>query len=230
MVDRVDDVFDQLLQIIGAAIGECTFGERPDPFIGVELRCVGRKVLEMQTAMLSEKSLQWLSLVGGGVIQQDDHRAPQGAQQAAQKQADLLLPDIVEVELGVQAQTLLLGAYRDSRNDRDLVASSLPVIVNRSAALWRPGLGHMRNQQETRFVSENQVGTQPRSVFFMRGQSFCCQRTMACSSLSRARRSGICGLHCRLCINPPTWSRWYWIRDWRRINSAMRAVVHRLVR
>ncbi len=112
-------------------------------------------MLEMQAAMLSEKSLQRLSLVGGGVIQQDDHRAPQVAQQAAQKHADLLLPDIVEVELVVQAQTLLFGAYRDSRNDRDLVSSSLTVIVNRSAALWRPGLGHMRNQQETRFVSEN---------------------------------------------------------------------------
>ena len=75
----------------------------------------------MQTAMLSEKSLQRLSLVGGGVIQQDDHRAPQVAQQAAQKHADLLLPNIVEVELVVQAQTLLFGAYRDSRNDRNLV-------------------------------------------------------------------------------------------------------------
>jgi len=112
-------------------------------------------VLEMQAAMLSEQSLQRLSLVGGGVIQQDDHRAPQVAQQTAQKHADLLLPDIVEVELVVQAQTLLFGAYRDSRNDRDLVSSSLTVIVNRSAAWWRPGLGHMRNQQETRFVGKN---------------------------------------------------------------------------
>src|ERR1019366_9763756 len=155
MVDRVDDVFDQLLQIIGAAIGECTFGERPDPFIGAELRCIGRKVLEMQAAMLSEKSLQRLSLVGGGVIQQDDHRAPQVAQQAAQKHADLLLPDIVEVQLVVQAQTLSFGAYRDSRNDRDLVASSLTVIVNRSAALRGPGLGYLRNQQEARFIGKN---------------------------------------------------------------------------
>ena len=105
--------------------------------------------------MLSEKSLQGLSLVGGGVIQQDNHRAPQMAQQPAQKHADLLLPDVVEVELVVQAQTLSFGAYRDSGNDRDLVSPSLTVIVNRSATLWRPGLGHMRNQQEPRFVSKN---------------------------------------------------------------------------
>ena len=155
MVDRVDDVFDQLLQIIGAAIGECTFGERPDPFIGVELRCIGRKVLEMQAAMLSEKSLQRLSLVGGGVIQQDDHRAPQVAQQAAQKHADLLLPDIVEVELIVQTEALVARAYGDSGNDRDLVAPSLTMIVNRGTALRRPGLGHIRNQKEARFVSKD---------------------------------------------------------------------------
>jgi hypothetical protein len=53
----------------------------------------------MQAATLSEKSLQGFSQVGGRVVQQDEHRAPQMAQQAAQKHADLLLPDIVEVEL-----------------------------------------------------------------------------------------------------------------------------------
>ena len=37
-VDRADDVLDQLLHIIGATIGESTFRQGPNPFIGVEPR------------------------------------------------------------------------------------------------------------------------------------------------------------------------------------------------
>jgi len=42
-------------------------------------------VLDIQAAMLSWKSLQGLSLVGGRIIQQDDDRTPPMAQQPAQK-------------------------------------------------------------------------------------------------------------------------------------------------
>jgi hypothetical protein len=91
--------------------------------------------------------LQGLPLVGGRIIQKDDHRAPQMAQQPAEKRANLLLPDIVEVKVIVQAQSLSLRAYRDSGNGRDL--------VNRSTSLWGPSLGHMRNQKEARFVGKD---------------------------------------------------------------------------
>jgi hypothetical protein len=50
---------------------------------------------------------------------------------------------------------LAAGAYGDSRNDRDLVAPSLAMIVNWGTALRGPGLGHIRNQKETRFIGKN---------------------------------------------------------------------------
>ncbi len=56
-------MLDQLLHIIGATIGEYTFRQRPDPFIEVELRSIGRKVLDMQAAVLSQKLLEGRSLV-----------------------------------------------------------------------------------------------------------------------------------------------------------------------
>ena len=105
--------------------------------------------------MLSQKLLEGLSLVGGGIIQEDDHGAPQMAQQSAEKRANLLLPDVVEVKLIVQAQALSLGACGNSGNDRDLVAPTLAVIVNRSTSLRRPGLGHIRNKEEARFVGKD---------------------------------------------------------------------------
>jgi hypothetical protein len=76
-------------------------------------------------------------------------------QHLAQKQANLFLPDIVEVEVIVQTQALSSRAYRDSGNDRDLVAPSLVIIVNRSTALRGPGLGHIRNQKKARLVRKD---------------------------------------------------------------------------
>jgi len=112
-------------------------------------------VLDMRAAMSSQQSLEGCSLVGGRIVQQNDHRAPQMAQQLAQKPANLFLPDIVEVKLIVQTQALSSRTYRDSGNDRDLVAPSLVIIVNRSTALRGPGLGHIRNQKEARFIGED---------------------------------------------------------------------------
>jgi len=148
-------VLDQLLQIMGAAIGECTFRERPNSFIGVQLRSIGRKALDLQAGMFVQKLLQGQSLMGGRIVEQDDHRAAQMAQQLAEKHAYFLLPDVVEVKLIVQAQALSSGTHGDSRNDRDLIAASLAVIVNRSTALGGPGPGYVRDQEKARLVGED---------------------------------------------------------------------------
>jgi hypothetical protein len=115
-------------------------------------------VLDMQAAMLPQKLLEEYSLVGGRIVQNNDHLAPQVAQQLAEKHANFFLPDIVEAKLIVQTQALAAGAYGDSRNDRDLVSTSLTMIVNRSTALRGPRLGHIRNQEEARFVASIQSG------------------------------------------------------------------------
>ena len=112
-------------------------------------------MLDMQAAVLSQELLEGLSLVGGRIVQKNDDRAPQVAQQLAEKQANLFLPDIIEIKLIVQAQALSSGAYGDSGNDRDLVPPSLAMVVNRSTSLRRPGLGHIGNQKEARFVCED---------------------------------------------------------------------------
>ena len=47
--------------------------------------------------------------MGGRIIQQDDDPTAQMAQQLAEKQANFLLPDIVEVKLIVQTEVLSAG-------------------------------------------------------------------------------------------------------------------------
>ena len=112
-------------------------------------------MFDMQAVVLSQKLLERLSFVGGRIVQNNHHRAPQVAQQTAEKHAHFFLPDIVEVELIIQTEALASRTDRDSGNDRNLVAPSLPMIVNRSTALWGPSFGYIRNQEEARFVGKD---------------------------------------------------------------------------
>jgi len=41
-----------LLEVVGTAIGQFALGERSDPLIRVEFRCVRREVLDVQTRLL----------------------------------------------------------------------------------------------------------------------------------------------------------------------------------
>ena len=83
------------------------------------------------------------------------NRPAQMVQQLAEKPTNLLLPDIVEIKLIVQTQALSSRTYGDSGNDRDLVAASLAMIVNRSTTLERPRPDDVRDQKKARLVGEN---------------------------------------------------------------------------
>ena len=139
--------------------------------------------------MLAEQFIQRCSFMGWGIVQKHDHRAAQVAEQMAEEDTHLLLPDVVEPKLVIEAEVLSLGTDGDARDNRDSL-SPIPMAQDRGLAPRGPGLDHIGDQQEPGFIDEDEVGTQPRSVFFTRGQSFCFQRVIACSSRSRARRSG----------------------------------------
>jgi hypothetical protein len=80
--------------------------------------------------MSLQKLLQGPPLVGGRIIQRDDERTARMAQQLPKKQANFLLPDIVEVKLILRTQVLSAGTYGDS------------VVISLQAAplgfLWAP--------------------------------------------------------------------------------------------
>jgi len=54
------------------AVGEFSFGERPNTFIGIELRSVSRKVLDVQTPVPTEELPERCPVVRRGVVQQND--------------------------------------------------------------------------------------------------------------------------------------------------------------
>ena len=76
-VDRTDDVFHQVVNVQRAAVGEFSFGQGPNPFVGVELRSVGRKVLDVQARVSTQELPQRFTVVRRGIVQQGDDGTPQ---------------------------------------------------------------------------------------------------------------------------------------------------------
>ena len=146
-------------------------------------------MFDMQTRVPALELCQRLAMVSLRVVQDRDHWAAQVSQQIAQEHADFVVPNIVKVKLVIKTQALALRAHGDSRDDRDFV-TAVTMPMHGCLAAWGPGLDHIRDQQESRFVGKDDVGTQPRSVFFTRGQSFCFQRSISFSFRSMARFSG----------------------------------------
>lgn len=145
-VDGMDDSLHQFVHVERAAVGEFSFGEGPNAFIGIELWSVSGKVLDVQAGVSTEEVSQRRPAVGGGVVQQNHDGTPEVAQQFPEKEAHFFLPDIVKVQEIVKAQPLSLGADGDSGDDGDFVPASLAMALKRGAALGCPSLGHQGSQ------------------------------------------------------------------------------------
>ncbi len=129
------------------------------------------------------------SFVNGCVVPDDEDVPAKVAQQVAEEFADLVVSDVLRVAPEVQANAPTLGSNGDARDHGDAI---MPVAMMNEGRLSArsPGLSHRGNQEEARLVDEDDVGTQPRSVFFTRGQFVRFQRSMTSSFRSSARRSG----------------------------------------
>ena len=175
--------------VVWATVGETPFGVGPDGFVGVELRGIGRKEFEMQPGELMADFSNPFSLVNARVVPDDEDVPAKVAQQVPEEFADLVVSDVVRVTSEVQADAPTPGSNGDARNHGDAIMSVAMMNEGRLTAR-SPGLSHRGNQEEARLVDEDDVGTQPRSVFFTRGQFLRFQRSMTSSSRSIARRSG----------------------------------------
>ncbi len=130
-----------------------------------------------------------VSFVNARVVPDDEDVPAKVAQQVPEEFTDLVVSDVLRVALEVQADAPTPGSDGDARNDGDAI---VPVAMMKEGRLSArsPGLSHRGNQEETRLIDEDDVGTQPRSVFFTRGQFVRFQRSMTSSFRSSARRSG----------------------------------------
>ncbi len=68
-------------------------------------------MLDGEAGMLLEEVLEWLPLVSGGIVQQNNDPTPEMPQQLRQKTTDLVLPDVVKKEEIVEAQVVPHGTH-----------------------------------------------------------------------------------------------------------------------
>jgi len=154
-VDRTDDGVHQVVHVERTAVGEFAFGERPNPLIGIELRRVSWKVLDVQAPVPTEELAERCPMVRRGVVEQNDDRTPQVAQQLAEEETHFFLPDVVEEEQIVEAQVLALGADRDPGDDGDFIPASLAMALKGSRTLGGPSSNYQGSQEEARFIGKN---------------------------------------------------------------------------
>jgi len=188
---------------VGSAVGEGALRELPDALVGIELRGVARKAVEVQTGIAVLQRSNGFAAVDRAVVPHHDHSTSQVAEQASQEGADLGVSDVVRREREVEAVAPAARAHREAGDDGDPVVS-LAMPKQRRLAARRPGAPHARDQEEARLVDEDEVGAQPRGFFLMCGQVLRFQRSIRASSRSSARRSGFCTLQPRSRKSLPT--------------------------
>jgi hypothetical protein len=132
--------------------------------------------------------------MGRAVIQQDDEMTGYLTQQMAEKHRHFFALDVIFVQLAVQRATEAFRADRDAGYGRNAFVT-MPMVQYRCLSYRAPCFANRGNQEEARFVNEDEVGCQPCGVFFTRGQSDRFHSVMAASFRSTARRSGFWWLH-----------------------------------
>jgi len=175
--------------MVWSTVGQCALGEGPDALVWVQFGRIGGEELQVKAGERITQLLDGRALVDAAVVPQHDDGATQMAEQLPEKGAHGGPANVRGLQVVVQAEAAAAWAHRDPGNDRDLVAP-LPDTQNRGLAARGPRLADAGNQEESRFVDEDEVGPQPCSVFFTRGQSRRTHCSIRSSSRSKARVSG----------------------------------------
>lgn len=193
----------QFVLRVWPTVGQDALEVVPDTFIGVQFGRVRREGHQMQTARAAEQFLHRIATMDFAVVQQDDQMTRDLAQEMAQEGLHLVALNVVLVEQAVQGAMEAPGAHGDAGDRGD---SLMTVAVAHEWGLTdrTPGLADGGDQQEAGFVDKDDVGRQPRGVFFTAGQTDRFHSAMAISSRSTARRSGFWGLHPNWCRSLPT--------------------------
>ncbi len=151
-------------EIVRSPVRETSLGVRPHAFVRVQLGRVGREELQVKSRVAAAQLSHRRPLVDRGVVQEHDDVAAQVTQEMAEEGADVGLADVVTVAAEVEPHAVAHGADRKPGDDREAIVSVAVVDAGRLAA-GGPGPAEGRNQEEARFVDEDQVRPPARCVF-----------------------------------------------------------------
>jgi hypothetical protein len=173
-------------EIVGSEVGELDVLEvAPDPLVRVEIRRIGREVLERDsTGMLGGEGSDGMGLVSVEVVPEQDDSTPDVSQEVSEEQQDPRGVDRTAAHEDVEAS--VVADPRDGRELRPRIA----MYDDRGVPSRGPRADSGGDQAETGLVGEDQDRSLAAGFFLMRGQSFRSHRAMAASSRSRARDIG----------------------------------------
>jgi len=187
--DLVGEHVHQFGLRIGSAVGQEVFEVLPDAFVGIQFGSVCGQRDQMKPAGARQERLNRVAAVDGPVVQEYEDVPADVAEEIAQEDDHGLALDVVVVEVAVQDTMKPPGAHGDAGDGGDPIVT-LAMPYDGRLADGTPGLANRGNQEEAGFVDKDEVGRQPRGVFFTAGQTARFHSAMAASSRSMARRSG----------------------------------------
>ncbi len=152
---------------VGGAVGQGAVGLGPDIFSGIEFRGIGGELFDVESGMEGDPLLHCAAAMDRAPIPQQDNRAPQVPKQVLEEGADIQSREIAGAQREREGQPFSLGrdGQRTDRGDPMLLGD---VAYDGGTALRRPRAGYGGDEQEARFIEEDQMGATSLSVFYMR--------------------------------------------------------------
>jgi len=118
---RVPDAVFQFVNGRRRRVCECLLGLSPNVLVGIELRCVGREVVQMKAPAATQIHTHGFVAVDFGAVPQEHDLAPEVPQQQAKELDDPLPVNVLAVASEVHADPLAGRGDRDRGDDRDPV-------------------------------------------------------------------------------------------------------------
>ncbi len=196
----------KLGHIMRCEVGGIFLGLGPNELDRVKFRSTDRKVIDMQSPMLSNKLLNKPSFVDGMVIPNQHDLARNRSQQLLQKCDDLFTTQAVPIRTVSQLDLVAIRA------DQKCAQQVQPLVVRQTGANgWRmsaprPTSFERRDQREAAFIFKHQCGQQLTPLFLSLA------RPAASRKQSHPRRVGLPGAAASGCSSPcdPSSARHHW--------------------
>jgi hypothetical protein len=161
----------KLNDILWRTISQRVFSFGPYKLIRIELWGIGWKSMHMEPLVLANELLNDEAPVDRAAIPKQHHRSAQVPEEVTQEADDLHPRNVGAVETEVKSKPLARwrdGDGGDGRNPLPAVA----VSKDRGMADRRPGLAHVRNEKESAFVEEYEMGPKSSGFFLTRATAF----------------------------------------------------------
>ena len=170
-MDSAAEPTSKLDDVLWCTIGQRALGFGPHKLIGIELWGIGWKSMHMEPLVLANELLNDEAPVDGAAIPEQHNRSAQVPEEVTQEADDLHPRNIGAMETEVKSKPLARwgdGDGGDGRNPLPRVA----VSKDRGMADRRPGLAHVRDEEESAFVEEYEMGPKSLGFFLTRATPF----------------------------------------------------------